>query len=57
MTTNRPAASRLLLMTDPAREGGDRTAAKVRRYRLARVRLEGPGQGAQRHAHPRRAHD
>ena len=54
-TMNRPlTASRLLLVADPRELPSEFKAAPVRRYRLARLRLEGRDARA-RTAQPKRA--
>jgi hypothetical protein len=55
MTT---ASSRILLVADAARASADPHASKVRRYRLARVRLaERRNDHPARHPHLTRAYD
>ena len=55
MTT---ASSRILLVPDAARAPADPHASKVRRYRLARVRLaERRNEAPARYPHLTRAHD
>jgi hypothetical protein len=51
------AVNRVLLVTDRARAGRTATEAKVRRYRLARVQLNGRAHGTSRHEHLRRSYD
>jgi hypothetical protein len=59
MPTPQTSAARLLLFADGPRTPGSSTAAKVRRYRLARLDLEsrrGTGQEP-RYAYLKRAYD
>lgn len=53
------AAARLLLFTDRPRAGGTSTSAKIRRYRLARLDLEGRrgGDRGPRYAYLKRSYD
>jgi hypothetical protein len=52
--TNSPAFSRVFLVAEPRRP----SAPGVRRYRLARLRLNEPrGVGAERFAHLKRTYD
>ena len=53
-----PSTSRVLLLPDATKAVTGPHAAKVRRYRMARVRLaERRGELPARHAHLLRAHD
>ncbi len=55
----RPSASltRLLLIADRDHRGGEPPSSPVRRYRLARLRLDGGGEPVERHAHLTRRFD
>ena len=53
------AVARLLLFSDGPRTAGSSTAAKIRRYRLARLDLDARRRGTDepRYAYLKRAHD
>jgi hypothetical protein len=57
MSRPSPATTRLLLVADRDHRRGRPAEAPVRRYRLARLRLEGPPEPVERQAHPRRSFD
>lgn len=59
MPTPDAAAARLLLFADGPRATGSSTAAKVRRYRLARLDLDARRHGTDepRYAYLKRPHD
>lgn len=58
MLSMTPASDRILLVPDAAKAPAGPYAAKVRRYRLARVRLaERRGETRPRHAHLVKAYD
>ena len=51
-------AARLLLFADSPRPGASGTVTKIRRYRLARLRLDAArGAGEPRYAYLKRSHD
>jgi hypothetical protein len=55
-----PAAaqiSRVLLLTDRPTAPRDPMEGRIRRFKLARLRLEDRSEGAGRHAHLRESHD
>lgn len=56
--TSASELSKVLLVADarPASPAGEREA-RIRRYRLARLRLDGRASVVDRHAHLRRSHD
>jgi hypothetical protein len=49
--------SRIILIGERSRLGSGQDAPAIRRYRLARLRLNGRPSGADRHAHLRRSYD
>jgi hypothetical protein len=52
------AVNRLVLVSSPARGSLGRDSASIRRYRIARLRVEGERRaGAPRHAHLKRTYD
>ncbi len=57
MTASIAAANRLVLVS-PARAARGRDSASIRRYRIARLRVEGTRKvGEARHAHLKRVYD
>jgi hypothetical protein len=57
MSRPNPSLTRLILVADRDHRRGLPADSPVRRYRLARVRLDGPSDQAERYAHMRRAFD
>lgn len=49
--------SRILLIGEPGRLGSGQDGPAIRRYRLARLRVNGRPAGEGRHAHLRRSYD
>jgi hypothetical protein len=56
-TATANALSRILLVGEPSRLGRRPEAPAIRRYRLARLRLDDRPSGADRFAHLRRTYD
>ena len=53
-----PHAVNRLALVSPSRQASGRDSASVRRYRIARLRVEGDRRpGAARHAHLKRIYD
>jgi hypothetical protein len=52
-----PSITRLLLVADRDHRRGRPASSPVRRYRLARLRLDAPAERGDRHAHLRRTND
>ena len=52
-----PSLSRYLLLSSPVTERRDPAAPKVRRYRLARIEVNGRATAADRFAHLHRSYD
>jgi hypothetical protein len=56
-TASATPLSRIILVGERLRLGSGQDAPAVRRYRLARLHVNGQPSGAGRHAHLRRSHD
>ena len=56
-TSTANALSRILLVGESSRASQDDARPAIRRYRLARLRLDGRPSGADRFAHLRRSYD
>jgi hypothetical protein len=56
-TTSATLFSRILLVGERSRPGSGPDAPAIRRYRLARLHVNGRPPGAHRHAHLRRSYD
>ena len=57
MSRPNPSLTRLILVADRDHRRGRPADSPVRRYRLARLRLDGVSDEAERHAHLYRAYD
>ena len=57
MSRPSPSTTRLLLVADRDHRRGRPPESPVRRYRLARLQLDGAAQPGDRHAHLRRSYD
>jgi hypothetical protein len=56
-TASATALTRILLVSERTRLGSGQDAPAIRRYRLARLRVNDRPSGADRHAHLRRSYD
>jgi hypothetical protein len=56
--TSRPTTSKVLLVAGPRIDAADATSVPIRRFRIARLRLDArPTSGASRYEHIKRVYD